>query len=355
MPTSLIVLILISILLAVAAAEILSLKLDPKRVDLRCSVDMDLTEPDEVATLQFSLRNLSPLPLPFVSFSFAFSEAVEVREEETWMSAQGTDGMFGRTYTYRASLPPHSVRRGKIRFSLKERGLHELGKVYLETGDYLGFRSHVRSFDLKDRVICTARSLAADPGLKPLGGYLGDISVRRFIMEDNSLLLGYREYSGVEPMKDISWLQTARTGVLTVKKHDYTVDTDVAVLLDMEQCPSPVAERCLSLVRTVCDLLEAGKIPYAVLSNGDLFETEKGMGRKHCFAVQRRIGLSHFVRYRSFASLPEQWTGQNSGRRGYIVITPKATPEVSAALARLERVSGVRALLLTGEEALSDA
>ena len=61
MPASLIVLILISILLAVAAAEILSLKLDPKRVDLRCSVDMDLTEPDEVVSKHF-IDSLAAMP-----------------------------------------------------------------------------------------------------------------------------------------------------------------------------------------------------------------------------------------------------------------------------------------------------
>ncbi len=355
MPQSLIAVILLSVLAAVAAVEALSLKLDPKRVSLRCSVNMKLTEPDEITALDFCVQNNSALPLPFVSFSFVFSEAVEVREDEAWMKAQGEESMFSRSYTYHASLMPYRGRRGRIRFSIKERGLHKLGTVYLETGDFLGFRSRVRSFEIKNRVFCTARSLGEDPSLTPLGGYLGDISVRRFILEDNSLLLGYREYTGVEPMKDISWLQTARTGSLMVKKHDFTADTDVAVLLDVEQCAKPVAERCLSLVRTVCDALEAGKIPYAVLSNGDLFETEKGMGRKHSFEVQRRIGLSRFVRYESFSALTEQWSRPAFGRRGFIVIAPRPTPELLGELARLENVSGVRACLLTGEEAAANA
>ncbi len=355
MPQSLIVVILLSILAAVAAAEILSLKFDLDRISMRCSVNMSLTEPDEIATLRFRLQNNSALPLPFVGFSFVFSEAVEVREDEAWMKAQGEDSMFSRSYSWHASLMPYRGLRGTLRFSLKERGLHELGRVYLETGDFLGFRSRVRSFAIESRVVCTARSLREDPDLAPLGGYLGDISVRRFILEDNSLILGYREYTGVEPMKDISWPQTARTGVLTVKKHDYTVDADVAVLLDIEDCARPVAERCLSLVRTVCDMLEAGKIPYAVLSNGDLSEIEKGMGRRHCFEVQRRIGLSRFARYRSFGALTGQWSRPSFGRRGFIVIAPRSTPELAGDLARLESASGVRALLLTGEEALSNA
>ena len=355
MPQSLIVVILCSILAVAAAMEILSLKLDPNRVSLRCSVNMDLTEPDEIATLDFQIQNCSALPMPFISFSFVFSEAVEVREDAAWLKTQGEEGIFNRSYTYHAALMPYRGQRGKLRFSLKERGLHELGSVYVETGDFLGFRSRVRSYEIRNRIVCTARSLGEEASLAPLGGYLGDISVRRFIMEDNSLLLGYREYTGVEPMKDISWLQTARTGALMVKKHDYTVDTDVAVLLDVEQCAKPVAERCLSLLRTVCDELEARKIAYSVLSNGDLFETEKGVGRKHCFAVQRRIGLSSFVRYRSFAALLDQWSRPAFGRRGFIVIAPQSTPALAGNLTRLEAASGVRVLLLTGEEATANA
>ena len=156
-------------------------------------------------------------------------------------------------------------------------------------------------------------------------------------------------------MKRISWLQTARTGQLMVKNHDFTVDTDVAVLVDLEHCQKSVAERCLSLVRTVCDLLEDLRIPYAVLSNGDLFATEKGSGRRHNFEVQRRVGLSRFVRYRSFASLAAQWNRPGFSQRGCIVIAPSAAPELTQTLTRLESASGTQVCLLIGEEGKSHA
>lgn len=355
MPFIVFIVIVVTVIVFVAVAEILSLKVDPYRISWDCSADMDLAEPDEIVTLRFRVQNNSTLPMPFVSFSFVLSEGVQIREDAEWMEVHGGGSLFGGMYTYYAPLMPHRGMKGSLHFSLKERGRHELGKIYVETSDFLGFRSKVRSFDLDIRVICTARSLGNAPDLSPLGGYLGDVSVRRFIHEDNSLILGYREYSGVEPMKDISWLQTARTGVLTVKKHDFTVDTDVAVLLDVEQCVKQLSERCLSLVRTVCDALEAHKIPYAVLSNGDLFETKKGMGRKHSFEVQKRIGLSHFVRFQSFGALLRRWSDPTFGRRGFIVIAPKATPELESNVRRLELLSGVRVLLLTGEEADADA
>ena len=355
MPQVLIYLIPAAVLVFLAAAELLSLRVDPNQIRVRCETDMRLTEPDEAAVLRFQVQNSSRLPLLFVSFSLRFSDSVELREDEGWRKAHQVGGALAPSYLWRISLPPRRGFRGRLRFSLKERGLHELGKVYLETVDFFGFRSRVRSFDMGVRLVCTARSLGEAPGLLPLGGFLGDLSVRRFILEDPSLILGYRDYSGAEAMKHISWLQTARRGRLTVKNHDFTVDADVRVLLNMERCAEETAERCLSLLRTVCDALEARHIPYSVGSNGDLFETARGIGRKHSFEVQRRIGLSRFVRYRDFGELLAAWARPGFSRLGCIVVTPRTSPALSGALARLEAASGVRVCLLAGEEAREDA
>ena len=355
MPQSLITVIIVSLLAGAVAAEVLSLTRNNRHVAVRCEVDMRLTEPDEVVTMTYRIRNTAFWPMPFVSFSLLFDDSVEIREEEDWKKAHHVDSLFGKMYSFDVCLLPRRVLRGSVRFSFRERGLHSLGQVYVETGDFLGLRSSVRSFEIPGRLICTARPLPEAPEIQPLGGFLGDVSVRRFILEDPSLVLGYRDYTGAEPMKRISWTQTARTGRLMVKQHDFTVDADVAVLVDVEACKKPSAERCLSLTRTVCDRLEAVQVPYAVLSNGDLFETEKGVGRMHSFEVQRRIGLSRFVRYRRFDELVSQCVRAGLGRRAWIVVAPQVDEALAAALNRLQLASDTRICLLTGEEATDHA
>lgn len=355
MPQSLITVIVVSVLIGAVIAEVLSLALNKRHVALRCEVDMRLTEPDEVVVLTYRVRNTAFWPMPYVGFSFLFDDGVEIREEESWKAAHQVGSLVGKMYSFDACLMPHRILRGSIRFSFRERGLHNLGRVYVETGDFLGLRSSVRTFEIPGRLICTARPLPEAPELRPLGGFLGDVSVRRFILEDPSLVLDYRDYTGAEPLKQISWSQTARTGRLTVKKHDFTVDADVAVLVDVESCKKPSAERCLSLTRTVCDRLEAARVPYAVLSNGDLFETEKGVGRMHSFEVQRRIGLSRFVRYRRFDELVSQCIRAGLERRAWIVVAPQPDGALTAALHRLQLASDTQVCLLTGEEVAEHA
>ena len=350
MPQSLLVAMVVTAFLALAAAEVLSLVLDNRHVILRCEADMTLTEPGETVTLTYRVRNTAFWPLCFVGFSVLFPEGVELREDESWKQSHAVGSLVGKMYSFETGLLPHRVLRGRIRFALTRRGVHSLGKIYVQTGDFLGFRSSVRSFEIPGSIICTAAPAADAPALEPLGGFLGDVSVRRFILEDPGIVLGYREYTGREPMNRISWTQTAKNGCLTVKSHDYTVDTDVAVLVDLEQCAKPLAERCLSLTRTVCDRLEAERIPYALLSNGDLSETAKGVGRMHSFEIQRRLGLSRFVRYRAFSELADQCAARGPGRRGWIVITPARTAELESVLARLQAAADGPLCVLVGEE-----
>ena len=342
---------LISLFLIFAVLEIVSLFVDPDKVVFSCEKDMDLTEPDETATLYYRVGNRAFWPLMFVSFSFTFNDAIEVCESEDWKEHHGSKSILGMTYTFDTYLMPRKNYKGRIRFRIKKRGRFDVGKVYIETGDFLGFKTRASSFDLNMSIVCTARRCEDEPVVEALGGVMGDISVRRFIMEDPSLVLGYREYTGTEPLKSISWLQTAKTGQLTVKKHDFTVDNDVAVFVDLEYVESALAERCLELVRTACLMLEEAQIPYALHSNGDLFSTEKGIGRTHMFEIERRIGVSRFVKYMPFSSLTVRNARAGNGRTGCILIAPQLTPEVEYMMRYVSENTGTAACMLLGKEA----
>ena len=122
-------------------------------------------------------------------------------------------------------------------------------------------------------------------------------------MDDPTMFLGYREYTGREPMKQISWKQTAKAGRLMVRVNDYTSDRVVTILVNMYSSLRPQLENCLKLVRTVCEQLEEAKIPYELMTNGDLLSVHEGMGREHLFYILRRIGISRLAGFTSFGSL----------------------------------------------------
>ncbi len=341
--------VLVCSLIVIAVMERLSRRGDLRRLYVTFSADMDLVEPGEIITLRYTVCNTGRLPILCVGFGLQFSEAVNVCEEAAWSARHVTPSFSGPRVDYHFYLLPRRRFSGKLHLSLKKRGVIDLGHCYLETGDLLGMQSAVHSREIGVRVICTAPCLPLE---KPetLGGFLGNVSVRRFIHEDPSMLLGYRDYTGHEPMKQISWFQTAKAGRLTVRVYDHTVDHNVTLLVNMQAASPHVSERCLSLARTVCEQLEAAKVPYALCSNGDLQSLYEGLGRSHLHFILRRIGISRLAGYRSFSDLVEHCILHRRGADSYIVVTPALSAAGERALLRLQAASDTKLCVIYGEE-----
>lgn len=332
----------------ILALELLSLGPAAGRVRVDYDTDLRLAAPDEVITLRYTVRNLSALPKLFLGLSFYLGEQAELRESPEWIARYGDKNAAGVSFHRSFAMPPHSAVSGKVRFSYTRRGLQPLGKLYLEAGDFLGLRSRAISREAEQSLVVTARLREEEPELETLGGLLGDVSVRRFIHEDPALVVGYREYTGREPMKRISWTATARTGQLTVKELDFTVDANVAVVVNMQDPQRRYMERCLELVRTVCETLEERKIPYSLCSNGDLSSLPEGLGKSHIFAILRRIGVSRLSAYEGFRALAEAVLADRRDNRCCVVITPEPDPESEAVLGLLRQHSDARVCVLYG-------
>ena len=344
-----IVFVLVFALITIGVLEILSRREDVRRLRVEFSADMDLVEPGEIITLRYTVLNTSRLPMLYVGFGLQLDDAVAVREDDEWMAKHVSRSFTGTNVDFRFYLLPRRRFSGKVRLSLKKRGVVDLGRCYLETDDLLGLGSTVRSQEIGIKVICTSPRAPLEE-VTTLGGFLGNISVRRFIHEDPSMLLGYRDYTGREPMKQISWFQTAKAGRLTVRVFDHTVEQNVTLVVNMEAAPPRVSEQCLALTRTVCEQLEDRKIPYALYSNGDLQSLREGLGRGHLFFVLRRIGLSRLAGYRSFSDLVNHCISHRRGADSYIVITPALSAAGEQALRRLQSFTDARLCVLYGEE-----
>lgn len=330
--------------------EILSLRDPLKNITVSYDMDMLMSEPGEQITVSYQVTNTGKLPVLYLGLSFSFDQGVTICEDQKWLERHVTRSFTGISVDRSLFLMPYKCIRGRFHISLDKRGIYRLGRCYLEAGDILGLRTAVTTIEGAKTIVCTAALAENDPEVEVLGGFLGDISVRRFIMEDPSLLVGYKEYTGVEPMKKISWIQSAKTGKLMVKQNDFTLDTDVAIAVNLERSnASPVdLERCLELARTACEKLEEMKIPYAFISNGDLRDLQQGFGRSHLSAILRNIGLSAPACYKSFDSLIDKCIAGNRNNRSYILVTPYLDDQDRKALARLQSVSDHEVCVLYG-------
>ncbi len=345
--------IVLAVVLAVLFLEFYSLKRAPERLRADFSCDLSLAEPDEVLAFTFTLRNTSRLPQLFISASVYFEDGISVRESEEYLAKYVERTAAGLSFSRRYFLLPHRSVTETIHFSIDRRGIFTVGKCYLETGDFLGLKSVVRDYPLEDQIVCTARLVPDLSPFEPLGGSDGDFSVQRFIFEDPTLIYGYRDYTGREPMKQISWKATARTRRLIVREEDHTLDRNAVVLADLRTDQPNTLEHTLELIRTVCETLEEKRIPYALFTNSDLGEVPEGLGRQHIHLIQRRIGLSRPVAYFRFEELLGRILQSSMRDRNYILITPGKSEETELLLSLLDRSAAAETTVFYGKEEAS--
>ena len=340
--------------LLLALFEIASRRLDLRNLYIRFSLDTKLSEPGEIVTLRYTVRNTSVFPILYAGLSLRLDTDFSPEEDAEFMKKHAVSDFTGTRISYHFSLGPKRQLSGKLRFSVRRRGLYDLGKYYLEFGDFMGLKPRVISGEIGHRIICTAAPCPV-PAIQALGGELGAVSVRRFLFDDPTLVLGYRDYTGREPQKQISWNQSAKSGRLIVRQHDFTTDRSALVVVNVDPTSRRLMEQCLSMVSSVCRLLEQEKIPYAMLSNGDLHSLAEGLGSSHLFSIQRRIGLSGLTGYTGFPSLIEKCLRRKKPGCTHIVITPSLDDGIRACIRRLARYTDREPFVLCAEESTESA
>lgn len=308
-------------------------------------------EPDERFEVVISLENHSRRFLPFIRFQEYFHKGFQVHRD----SGREENAYGGVTVSGTVWLRPRQRIEKHIPVSLPRRGRYRLGELAISCGDFLGLHEQRRIYHVVREVVIYPKAVRDVRVEEVLGGFMGDVSARRFIFEDPVLTLGYREYTGREPMKMISWTQSARSGDLMVKNYDHTLEPSVSVLLNVEsrsEDQGELAERCFSIARTVCSCLEEKGIKYdfymnAVVLGGSrssLYISE-GLGQRHFYGILEQLGKAGYDSLFSGESLLERAMRSAGRGHGIVFITPEEDPALERCAARAADSSG--ALLLT--------
>ena len=248
-----------------------------------CRFSTRLAEAGEPFSLVVTLTNRGRGLLPFLRFQLQVPPGVAVAQE------RGVSPLLrgGAAVSATTWLGPRQRFEKRIPASAGARGRYLLQGLKVSGGDFLGLSEYTESFGWGDELVVPPREAPQAEVDAFFGGFLGDVSVSRFLFEDPVLTLGYREYTGREPMKMISWVQSARSGSLMVKKFDYTLEPSVCVMLNVDDpgAAPDALEQCFSLTRSVCRRLEDQGVKYAFRTNvrisggdGRLVHHQRGAG-----------------------------------------------------------------------------
>ena len=330
--------VIVFIVIFAVLHELFGLAVSLEKLYYKGEMDKTLVEPGEEVTLYHSVINQSWLPVLYVNLMAALHEDAECSEK-------------GAHSKYRMYLPGYRKWKAKVRFSLKKRGCYRFGHYYIEAGDIFGLNSKVRSGDVNHEIVVMPGKTEAKAVWKAYSGFIGDVSVQRFILEDPVLTVGFREYTGHEPMKSISFTQTAKMGKTYVKCYDYTTEMKITILLNMYGGAPEELEHCFEIVRTVCEDLETRHIPYGFASNGDVAEyVAPGLGSAHYNLLMKQMGKSGLTSFYSLETLLEKCDSKRHQGRGFILITPPLDEKNSEVVRAFNRKLDFDMCILTGGE-----
>ena len=259
------------------------------------------------------------------------------------------------------TVMPHQQirRRHKVRFL--HRGYYDLGSVSLTAGDMLGLTKAHKVIDLSVPVLVYPRLLDPENLPVPLSRTLGEIVRQRQLLQDPFLIRGIRPYQPGDPVRDIHWPATARTGEVHVRVHDYTARTRLLVVLNMQSeelqwrdqlsdKDTEVVEYAISLVATLCvQTLQSGlavgfatNMPMAGSKESTVMLPADGTSREE--DILANLARLNIVRTQHFPTLLESLTAYSG--LDILVLSRYDSDSIQAAITQLRRSGNEVALHL---------
>ncbi len=327
-------------------------------LEVELAFSKQLVEPGESFQLEVTLTNSRRSFFPFIRVEIPLPEGCspDIPESRIYRDSRG------RVYVdFTTWVAPRQRMRREFPISFCERGRYLIQKLSLQGGDFLGLNTTGSEKLLLAELVVMPREARQAAVDEALGGTLGDISVRRFLYEDPVLTVGYRDYTGREPFKMISWTQAARTGKLMVKQYDYTAEASACVILHIPEQPEEkeVLEECYCLARTICRELEEKRISYAFCTNSltigdfDSFRmVSKGLGERHFLHIMEGLGRAEPQARQSCEELLRQAAMGSEETKSFLFITPREDAEVLRRAQFWAASAGGSLTVFTGEEAL---
>ncbi|MCX7695789.1 MAG: DUF58 domain-containing protein [Caloramator sp.] len=330
-----------------------------KDIHYDISSSRDIVEFGEDVKLSFQLENRKRLPVTFLE---AFLEVPKgMYFKNTKSKNKIRDEMY---FSFQTVLMPYQRRIREYTVGFRKRGLYVINNAYLQVGDILGLSTKQVSFNLNKSFIVLPRKLNFEEVLLPYGSTMGNISVKRFILDDPTMIVGLREYTGFEPQKHIHWPTSLRLNKLMVKNFDYTTDSTVMIVVNVEShkpfyysIDSKRIEDCISIARDICEKLHDNKIPYGITINSQITSVNNeilhyGLTEHHRYNVLKMLGIADYNISMPFEDYLEYIMPVCSNYSSFVLILPKVFSEYISNIERLSREVNKLIIIAASEDNL---
>ena len=262
---------LIIIIVLASIVEWVSIKSsnNEEMIGYRCYPSVDGAEPDEEFAVNSEISNLSRSYSPVLRIEERFPKKLVISKLVDYDAVVNDDH---RIFVSGVTLRRRQRVRRRLTASLPDRGEYTFSYAKFYAGDFLGFVEHEYRKENDSHIVIYPHRIEAEEFIKSFADAYDEIAMRKQLLEDPISVCGYREYTGREPMRSISWKMSAVRNELIVKEYDPTWCQAVTVVLDTSfhgefEMHIRRQEYCFMAARTICEYFEDRNQDYTLITN----------------------------------------------------------------------------------------
>jgi len=294
--------------------------------------------------------NKKPLPLPWIRLESMMAEGLRFGEQR---NLDIRSGSLFQNHISLFSLRPYRQIVRRHRVLCVKRGHYRLDTATMTAGDPLGIVRVSRQFPLSVALDVYPEIVPMRDVPLPSHSWLGDLLVRRWIVEDPFLVSGVRDYVPGDPQRAINWKATARAGRLQVHRRDYTADHRLMICVNLETHdrmwnavtePERI-EQALRYAATIASTALRQGIETGLMTNGWTFGEAKapvrlppGGGEAQLTALLTAMARLQLETAVSMHTLLANEAALDAADTDYLIVTCHRGEELSEAAEALRRL-----------------
>lgn len=260
------------------------------------------------------------------------------------------------------TLMPYQQIRRRHRVAFLRRGAYDLGSAALTAGDLFGLAEIHREQEMSVPVLVYPRLMDEAALPAPLFRLMQETISQSGLLADPFLVRGIRPYQIGDPVRDIHWPATARTGEAHIRLHDRSASCRLLVVLNVQRSAAQwgdvlmdyeqeSVEHEISLAATLCmQALDAGlfagfaaNMPIGEAPGCACLTPERGPDtRERLLAAFARLRPVRALRFETFLRQLEDMTGLD-----VLVLSPYDCEEIQSALSALRLRGNQTSLYIT--------
>lgn len=225
------ILFLVVVVAAAFVLQKISLSLPVRNVGYQINASVASAEQGEEFYIVTTVENHTKRNISYLRLREGIPAGVRLCDEAE-LKTGGEAGKMEHISTF--FVRKHERVRRSVRAVSYQRGLHLFRGSGLSFGDFLGLKEISVEKEASGAVLIYPRRITSERLEQVVSDIIGEISVQSFLYEDPVLVRGYREYTGREPLRQVSFLQSAKCAQWMVKEFDHTRTPMVNIVLDME-------------------------------------------------------------------------------------------------------------------------